>query len=163
MHKIIIMVQVFNLIPPFPPIQSSYVQYILYFILKVYLIISVFKYYKINYSKDCTSTGHALGDAKLRRNTPGPERNLSPTAICIVRAIMHSALLFCSCHFQDMSAELAELVKPPVKHDLLPQFFWMHLKKDIEHLSRVTGRGMEESALIIHFVLHDILLTPPSG
>ena len=37
----------------------------------------------------------------------------------------------------------------------------MHLSKDIEHLSRVTGKGIEESALIVHLVLHRIFTIEP--
>ena len=70
---------------------------------------------------------------------------------------MHSAFLMCSCHTPNALPDLAHLVKPDVKQHLLPEFFWMHLKKDIHHLSRVTGEGMEESALIVHLVLQEML------
>ena len=78
-----------------------------------------------------------------------------------MRALMHSALLWCSCHCQDMMAELAVLVKPPVNPNNLPEFFWMHLRKDIEQLSQVTGKGLDESAISIHLVLQGILMKPP--
>ena len=110
-------------------------------------------------SDDSTQIGHILGRAKLRTSTPAPERNLQPPAICILRAIMHSAFLMCSCHNSDALPELAKLVKPAVNPQQLPEFFWMHLRKDIEHLSRVTGEGMEESAIIVHLVLQDMLST----
>ena len=75
---------------------------------------------------------------------------------------MHSALLWCSCHYLDMMADqLAALVKPTVNPNNLPEFFWMHLIKDIEHLSQVTGKGLDESAIIIHLVLHQILTKEP--
>ena len=53
--------------------------------------------------------------------------------------------------------DLANLVKPFVNPQHLPEFFWMHLSKDIEHLSHVTGKGLEESAIIVHLVLAEIL------
>ena len=56
-----------------------------------------------------------------------------------------------------MAAELAALVKPCISPNNLPQFFWEHLLKDIEHLSVVTQKGLEETATIIHLVLHGIL------
>lgn len=75
---------------------------------------------------------------------------------------MHSAFLWCSCHYQDMvAADLAALVKPHVNPNNLPEFFWMHLRKDIEQLSRVTGKGLDESAIIVHLVLQGILTKPP--
>lgn len=88
------------------------------------------------------------------------ERSLFPAAICIVRALMHSAFLWCSCHCQDLvAAELVAVVnsKVQVTPNDLPQFFWDHLQKDVEHLSRVTQLTLEESAIIIHMVLHGIL------
>jgi hypothetical protein len=74
-----------------------------------------------------------------------------------MRAIMHSALLWCSCHHDDVMPDLAQLVKPFVNPQHLPEFFWMHLNKDIEHLSRVTGKGMEDSAIMVHLVLSEML------
>lgn len=47
-----------------------------------------------------------------------------------------------------------------VKHKSLPELFWRHLRKDIEHLSSVTGKGIEEAALIVHLVLSEILTKP---
>lgn len=109
-------------------------------------------------SHDTTQTGHILGSPESRIGPPAPERSLSPPAVCIMRALMHSALLWCSCHYQDMmAAELVELVKPRQNVNILPEFFWMHLKKDIEQLSQVTGKGLEDSAIIVHLVLHGIL------
>ena len=71
---------------------------------------------------------------------------------------MHSALLWCSCHREDVVHDLAHLVKPFVNTEQLPEFFWTHLNKDIEHLSRVTGKGVEDSAIIVHLVLSEILI-----
>ena len=51
------------------------------------------------YSTDETPTGHALGSPDGRSNTL-PERGLSPAVCCILRALMHSALLWASCNTQ---------------------------------------------------------------
>ena len=56
---------------------------------------------------------------------------------------------------------LAELVKPFVQPQHLPEFFWRHLQKDIEHLSQVTGKGLEEAAIIVHLILKGILTKQP--
>ena len=60
--------------------------------------------------------------------------------------------------------DIAHLVTPFVNPQQLPEFFWMHLSKDIEHLSRVTGKGIEDSTIIVHLVLSEILTntTPDS-
>lgn len=57
-----------------------------------------------------------------------------------------------------MIHDLAKHIQPFVNPAYLPEFFWMHLCKDIEHLSRVTGKGPEESAIIVHLVLSEMLL-----
>ncbi len=114
-----------------------------------------------SYSNDTTQTGHVLGSPASRGVPPTPERSLSPPAVCIMRALMHSALLWCSCHCQDMVAELAALVKPLINPNNLPEFFWMHLRKDIEQLSRVIGKGLDEATISIHLVLRDILTKSP--
>ena len=79
---------------------------------------------------------------------------------------MHSAFLWCSCHCQDLvAADLVALVhsKVQVTPDNLPNFFWKNLKMDVEHLSKVTQLTLEESAVIIHTVLHEILTKVPHG
>ena len=70
----------------------------------------------INYipyaSTDKTQTGHVLGSPEGRTNTL-PERTLSPAVICILRVLMHSALLWASCNVQ-------VLIK------MLPQFLFFN-------------------------------------
>lgn len=120
-------------------------------------VLYYFNFHTVLHSRDTTQTGHILGGAKLRTNIPAPERDLPPPAMCIFRAIMHSAFLMCACHNPDKLPKLANLVKPSLsKPQLLPEFFWMHLRKDLEHLSRSTGEGMEESSIIVHLVLQDM-------
>ena len=75
---------------------------------------------------------------------------------------MHSAFVWCSCHYPNATGELAALVAPRVNPNSLPEFFWRHLQKDVAHLSRVTGKGLDESAIIIHLVLCNILKKAPS-
>ena len=112
------------------------------------------------FSVDITPTGHVLGSADRRTRPPTCERSLSPQAICIIRAIMHSTLLWCCCHHERLAAGVEPLVKPHVKPRNLQGFLWKHLKKDVEHLSIVTGKGFEEAALIVHIVLSDTLTKP---
>ena len=45
---------------------------------------------------DTTKAGYALGSPKQREVVPSPERSLSPAACAIIRAIMHSALIWAS-------------------------------------------------------------------
>ena len=58
------------------------------------------------FSNDTTQAGYSLGMPEGRSTAPSPERSLSPAACCLVRALMHSALLWASCnnevHTQNM-------------------------------------------------------------
>lgn len=50
------------------------------------------------FSNDTTQTGYPLGMPESRSTVPSPERSLSPAACCLIRAFMHSAFLWASCH-----------------------------------------------------------------
>ena len=47
---------------------------------------------------DNTKKGYALSSPEQRDILPTPERSLSPAACAIIRAIMHSTLLWASCN-----------------------------------------------------------------
>ena len=56
---------------------------------------------------------------------------------------------------------LTQLVKAGVRPRDLPEFFWRHLERDVELLGRATGKSIDESAIIVHLVLREILLKAP--
>ena len=131
-----------------------------------------------SFSNDATQTGYVLGDAQLRTGVVAPERTLFPPAVCIVRAIMHSALIWYASHHTDCIADLAGLVHPhahpdhqhvhpdhPHVHpDHLPEFFWSHLQKDIQQLSATIGRNEDVAAVLVHLCLKNILtMEPPTN
>ena len=74
---------------------------------------------------------------------------------------MHSSFIWASCNNVHTIEALAQLVKPPVLPRDLPEFFWRHLQRDIEDLSKITSRGIDECAMIVHLVLSQILTTDP--
>ena len=74
---------------------------------------------------------------------------------------MHSSFIWASCNNDHTIEALAQLVNPPVLPRHLPEFFWRHLQRDIEDLSRITTRGTDECAMIVHLVLSRILTTDP--
>ena len=110
---------------------------------------------------DTTKTGHDLGDPANRHTPNGVDRYLSAPAVCIVRAIMHSAFIWAACNNEAMIETLAQLVSPPVAPSDLPEFYWRHLERDVQDLSEITSRGIDECAMIIHLVLGDILSKSP--
>ena len=58
-------------------------------------------------------------------------------------------------------ADLTQLVKVDVLPQDLSEFFWCHLERDMELLGTATGKNMDESAIIVHLVLREILLRVP--
>ena len=56
---------------------------------------------------------------------------------------------------------LVQLVKVGVHPQGLPEFFWHHLERDMELLGSAIGKSMDESAIIVHLVLREILLKDP--
>ncbi len=77
---------------------------------------------------------------------------------------MHSAFLWCSCHYEDCIGDLARIVKPHVPPQHLSEFFWRHLEQDIKHLSIATGRSIDDAILLVHLVLKEMLTKePPAG
>ena len=115
------------------------------------------------YSQDTTRKGYDLG-APANRTHTAPERHLSARAVCILRALMHSAFVWASCNNPSSLEAIASLITPQVLPKDLPEFFWAHLDKDLELLGRDTGKGLDEVVMIVHLVLREILTTdPPSG
>ena len=53
---------------------------------------------------------------------------------------------------------MVEVHIPP--HEF-PEFFWHHLKRDIEQLGRATGKSVDESVIALHLVLKQILIQDP--
>ena len=74
---------------------------------------------------------------------------------------MHSSFIWASCNNVHTIEALAQLVNPPVLPRDLPEFFWRHLQRDIEDLSRITAKGTDECAMIVHLVLSLILIKDP--
>ena len=64
---------------------------------------------------------------------------------------------------QELIKQLQDLLKALIK--IRPsEFFWNHLKHDIKQFREVTHRGVDDSALIVHLVLHKIMqLAPKEG
>lgn len=56
---------------------------------------------------------------------------------------------------------LIQLVKVDIRPKDLPEFFWHHLERDMELLGAATGKSVDDSAIIVHLVLREILLRDP--
>ena len=77
---------------------------------------------------------------------------------------MHSVFIWACCNNHQALGAIVGLVNPYVQPEELPEFFWTHLAKDLELLGQDTGKGLEESVMMIHLVLQKILTaSSPDG
>ena len=76
---------------------------------------------------------------------------------------MHSALVWASCNSDSATEGLRQLVKPAVRPNELPEFFWGHLERDLKLVGVALGKNMEEAAIIVHLVIRHILTSDLTG
>ncbi|KAI8522257.1 hypothetical protein Bbelb_020110 [Branchiostoma belcheri] len=105
-------------------------------------------------NNDTTRPGHILGPAANRPAVPISERALSVVATCVVRLVMHAAMVKAATHNPQGVANVID-PRPPNPS----QFLWQHLELDLQQLGRALGRSADDAALFMHLILHD-LLTP---
>ena len=71
-----------------------------------------------------------------------------------MRALMHSILVWVSCSTQKATQGLLQLVTAGlIQPRGLSEFFWTHLKKDLELLCRALNKNMQEAVLVLHLVI----------
>ncbi len=104
-----------------------------------------------------TKTGHDLGAPQQRPVNPERERELSATAVSIIRALMHVSFLWAACHNKYQLEDIARVTRGVVPNQDLAEFFWLHLEKDLECMQNSTGRGVDECVIILYLVLKQIL------
>ena len=106
--------------------------------------------------------GHCLGRPESRSPLPSSMRHLSPAACSVVRAIMHSALVYVSCNSTTATEGLLEMVRVEDLHPSeLPEFFWRHLETDVKDLAQAIGKNEDEAAIVLHLILKQILTSDP--
>ncbi|XP_032802457.2 E3 ubiquitin-protein ligase rnf213-alpha isoform X1 [Petromyzon marinus] len=104
---------------------------------------------RIESAVDQTQTGHVLGDPDARSSLI-PERNLPPTAQCLMRALTHSAMLWG--YTQDPQV-LKQLIKPAVAVEDIPTFLLGHLQVDLTQLGLALGRNWDDALTTAHLLL----------
>ena len=109
--------------------------------------------------------GHCLGRPESRSPLPSSMRHLSTAACSVVRAIMHSALVYVSCNSTTATEGLLEMVRVEgLRPTELPEFFWGHLETDVKDLAQAIGKNEDEAAIVLHLILKQILtLEPPKS
>lgn len=110
--------------------------------------------YKISDRADRTKTGHALGPPDSRPTTPEPQRNLNPIICSLLRIIMHSAMVMGACRNPQAASQL---ITPPCDPEHVAEFLWKHMQRDLNVLGRALGRSVDDAALTVHLVLHQMI------
>jgi hypothetical protein len=117
---------------------------------------------KLARTSDISQKGHCLGHPSVRGHVPSSERLLSAAACCILRAILHSVLIWSSCNKPSATKYLEALVKSGLqKRKATSEFFWGHLERDVQQLSIALGKNNEEAAIVVHLVLQRIATCEP--
>ncbi|XP_035382020.1 E3 ubiquitin-protein ligase rnf213-alpha-like isoform X2 [Electrophorus electricus] len=95
--------------------------------------------------------GHNLGDPAIRKEQDG-ERNLYGANLFLVRAMIHSAMLWGTVeHAEDVQS----IIQTP--HEDISRHLCDHLLKDIEMLARALGKSTEDAEMTVHLFLKFIL------
>ncbi|XP_065826355.1 E3 ubiquitin-protein ligase RNF213-like isoform X3 [Oscarella lobularis] len=105
---------------------------------------------------DITETGHILGQADARSDNVAPERGLSSACCALIRVLMHASLMWGSCDMQ-LSHAIAQIVKPGVAVDQLPQFFWNHFEKDVGAFAKAIGNTPDDASVVLHWFLNTLV------
>ncbi|NWI95929.1 RN213 ligase, partial [Pitta sordida] len=107
-------------------------------------------------TEDRTQTGHILGDVEHRRTLGMSDRGMSPIAFALTRLLTHLSMLLGAT--KDPQS-LNRMIKPRVR-DVL-RFLQEHVQEDLEQLTRILGKSVDETINTIHLVLGSLLQDPP--
>ncbi|XP_047672985.1 E3 ubiquitin-protein ligase rnf213-alpha-like isoform X3 [Tachysurus fulvidraco] len=113
---------------------------------------------KMHREGDRTQSGHILGDPQRRDNTDALDtKNMSLTPFTLVRMMTHLAMLLGAL---DEPQCIAQIIQPPVQDPC--EFLIRHLMKDLEHLGRALGKGVDDTVTTVHLML-SWALEPPQN
>ena len=70
---------------------------------------------------------------------------------------MHAAFVWTTSNNDASIGDVATLIKPAVNPNGLAEYFWKHLEKDLEGICAILKKGEDESVLLLHLVLKEIL------
>ncbi|XP_039595909.1 E3 ubiquitin-protein ligase rnf213-alpha isoform X2 [Polypterus senegalus] len=98
---------------------------------------------------DRTQTGHVLGDPQNRLNAAVTDtRELSSGQFILLRILTHVSMMLGVS--QDLNS-LSQIIKPTVPNPV--EFLADHLLKDMEQLTKILGKGVDDTSNIVHLVL----------
>ena len=126
--------------------------------------------------RQLTKRGHFLDPPDFNKTTPVPQRDLSPLSNCIMRMLLHAIcvwvassndkvkLLTITIYYfayilQAACEELSKAVvqTEPVPPEQILNFFWRHLERDFQTMTRATQQSFDDCILFIHTLIHNML------
>ncbi|XP_041073022.1 E3 ubiquitin-protein ligase rnf213-alpha-like isoform X2 [Carcharodon carcharias] len=108
-------------------------------------------------SGDQTQSGHILGPASRRNKVVAPDRQMTPVAFLLLRALTHVSMMLGAVHHHQIIGEMIKSRVPNVS-----EFLWQHLEADLNQLGKSLGKNIDDTATCIHLVI-DGLLNKPQG
>uniref|UniRef100_UPI00398F666A E3 ubiquitin-protein ligase rnf213-alpha-like isoform X2 n=1 Tax=Pristiophorus japonicus TaxID=55135 RepID=UPI00398F666A len=105
--------------------------------------------------RDETQPGHILGSVSRRNQVVAPDRQMTPVAFLLLRALTHVSLMLGTIHHQQI---IGEMIKPRVQN--VSEFLWQHLEKDLDQLGKSLGKNIDDTATCIHLVIDNLLNLP---
>ncbi|XP_040296683.1 E3 ubiquitin-protein ligase RNF213-like [Bufo bufo] len=107
---------------------------------------------RIQQDEDRTQTGHVLGGPERQGTVIAPDRDLPTPAFILLRLLTHLSMLLGS---EEDLQSLSRIVKPPVPD--VRSFLFQHIEKDLEHLRNTLGKSSDDTTIIVHLVLCQML------
>ncbi|XP_064532292.1 E3 ubiquitin-protein ligase RNF213 isoform X2 [Pseudopipra pipra] len=107
-------------------------------------------------NEDRTQTGHILGDVEHRRTLGVSDRGMSPVVFVLIRSLTHLSMLLGAT--KDPQS-LGRIIKPRVRDAV--SFLQEHVQEDLEQLTKILGKSVDETINTLHLVLGSLLQDPP--
>ena len=89
-------------------------------------------------------------------------RSLSPASVAFIRALMDLCFIWSSCSRHTTGRNRSQVLLSLVRGGLvdprnLPNFFYLHLERDVRDIAQLTGKNFEESTFLLHLVIRSLM------
>ncbi|NWT04578.1 RN213 ligase, partial [Mionectes macconnelli] len=106
-------------------------------------------------NEDRTQTGHILGDVEHRRTLGVSDRGMSPVVFVLIRSLTHLSMLLGATRDPQ---SLGKIIKPRVRDTV--SFLQEHVQEDLEQLTKILGKSVDETISTLHLLLGSLLQDP---
>ncbi|XP_062570766.1 E3 ubiquitin-protein ligase RNF213-like isoform X2 [Saccostrea cucullata] len=103
---------------------------------------------------DFSQPGHILGSPDGRGSHAMSERTLSPASTTLLRLITHIAMFIGANEHLD---DVCGLIQPVIPSDMVPDFLWEHISKDIDILRTSLDRSIDDLFMFLHSTIQSFV------